>query len=484
MATTFTLIYLGSAPDLDTVEGNLAAENASALNGLVFGSASDPIAKHLATLAPGSTGYAGGNSTAYDPDNTESFTLDGGAQHLHDAAMLYTNTVIRYTDGTTATVQAIVMQDTSGKTYLLPPQGPTADDNSTALTAKPIESVTLGTAARSGGSDVFAMTADRYVITPHDYIIKGTAGDDSIAAAYTGDPEGDRVDNSDALDSSNSDTVLAGAGDDAVFAGPGNDAFFGGTGNDTLDGGATGDDDHVVDLRAYGHRASNVLYDPLHPKDGSVEFLDSNGSVSGALAFSNIEQVTVCITPGARILTNTGEVAVERLRAGDLVLTRDNGYQPIIWIGHRDLSQAELIAAPRFNPVRIAAGSLGPDLPERDMTVSPQHRMLITSSRSELLFGEHEVLVAARHLTHLNGINRFRPKRVSYIHFMFENHEILRADGTWTESFQPGAQTLAGLGAAPRAEILALFPELASGASYAASRMTLKAREARVLIRA
>jgi hypothetical protein len=100
------------------------------------------------------------------------------------------------------------------------------------------------------------------------------------------------------------------------------------------------------------------------------------------------------------------------------------------------------------------------------------------------LFGEHEVLVAARHLTGMKGIDQIATKGISYIHFMFENHEILRANGAWTESFQPGSQTLAGLHSAQRDEILELFPELQDGTAYLAARMTLKEREARVLIRA
>jgi Ca2+-binding RTX toxin-like protein len=241
MATTFNLFYLGTAPDIDTVEGNTTAENASALNGLVFGSASDPVGTHVSQLSPATTGYSGGNSTAYDPDNTESFVINGGAPQVHDSTMIYNNTVIRYTDGTTATVQALVMQDTNGNTYLLPPPGTAPNSYSAALMAKPIETVTLGTAAPSGGTDVYGMTADRYVMTVHDYIVEGTAGNDTINASYTGDPEGDRVDNSDGIDGSNNDTIRAGAGNDVVFAGQGNDSVEGGTGDDTLYGEA-GDD--------------------------------------------------------------------------------------------------------------------------------------------------------------------------------------------------------------------------------------------------
>jgi Ca2+-binding RTX toxin-like protein len=335
------------------------------------------------------------------------------------------------------------------------------------------------------GNDTISTGAGNDAITAgdgNDQILAG-AGDDTVYGGSGEDSIFGLAGNDILYGGAGNDTLIGGDGVDLIYGGADRDVIFGGAG-DTVDGGATGDDYDVLDLRAYGHPGTNIIFDPLDHKSGTVEFLDANGAVTGTMSFSNIEQVIACFTPGTMILTDTGEVAVETLQAGDLVLTRDNGYQPIVWIGRRDLSQAEMIVAPRFNPVRIAAGALGPDLPERDMLVSPQHRMLISTPRSELLFGEHEVLVAARHLTGMKGIDQIATKGISYIHFMFENHEILRANGAWTESFQPGSQTLAGLHSAQRDEILELFPELQDGTAYLAARMTLKEREARVLIRA
>lgn len=249
MATTFDLFYLGVAPEIDTVEGNLTSENHAALNGLVFGSTADPVSSNVASLSPVTSllglvdSYTGGSSSnAYDADNfasNEQFTI-GGVTYTHDATMIYANSVITYTDGTTALVTAIVMQDTNGNLYLLPPpSGPTA--YSTALEAKPILSVTLGTATPANGTDVYGMTADRYVLTLSDYTVEGTAGNDLIDAAYLGDPEGDRIDDTDNLAGTNDDLVLAGSGNDTVRAGEGDDTVFGDDGNDLLDGGAGND---------------------------------------------------------------------------------------------------------------------------------------------------------------------------------------------------------------------------------------------------
>lgn len=183
MATTFTLFYLGVAPEIDTVEGNTTSENHTALNGAVFGSAAAPITGNVQTLSDSPSGnYTGGISSAYDPDNNsfnETFSIDGGPPQTHDATMIYNNTIITYTDGTTAIVNAIVMQDTDGNLYLLPPSsGP--NSYSDALEAKPIESVELGTAAPSGGTGVYGMTADRFVLTPADRDGDGVSDDFDI----------------------------------------------------------------------------------------------------------------------------------------------------------------------------------------------------------------------------------------------------------------------------------------------------------------
>ncbi|MFM7655029.1 MAG: Hint domain-containing protein, partial [Paracoccaceae bacterium] len=180
-----------------------------------------------------------------------------------------------------------------------------------------------------------------------------------------------------------------------------------------------------------------------------------------------------------------GEVAVEDLRPGDRVVTRDNGLQELRWVGSRSLSLADLIVNPALRPVGIAAGALGHSLPERPMMVSPQHRMLMEGARAEMLFGEAEVLVAATHLTALEGVEVKLTAGVRYIHVMFDRHEIICANGAWTESFQPAMRMLDAMETAQAEEVKALFPELADEEfDYPAARMTLKAHEAKVLLRA
>ena len=169
---------------------------------------------------------------------------------------------------------------------------------------------------------------------------------------------------------------------------------------------------------------------------------------------------TRCFTPGTRIATPFGQSPVERLSVGDKVLTRDNGAQRIAWIGKRTLAAADLKEAPELRPVTIKAGALGRGLPFRDMTLSPNHRVLIAEDGAPDGDDATETLVSARHLVDGRGIRPARADAVTYVHFLLDAHQVVLSDGSWTESFEPGKPALDGIGAARRAEILALFPEL------------------------
>ena len=163
-----------------------------------------------------------------------------------------------------------------------------------------------------------------------------------------------------------------------------------------------------------------------------------------------------CFTPGSLIATDKGWRPVESLRPGDKVVTRDNGLRRIAWAGRRDLSFADLHEFPHLRPVLIRKGALGENNPVRDMLVSPNHRFLFTSPQVP----DGEYLQAARHLRHRRGIGTANALGVSYLHILLEAHEVILADGSWTESFHPDDPTLAALGARTRVEILSLFPEI------------------------
>ncbi|PFG63357.1 Ca2+-binding RTX toxin-like protein [Thioclava sp. ES.031] len=330
---------------------------------------------------------------------------------------------------------------------------------------------------------------------PGDDSIMGGLGDD-VLYGQQGEDTLDGGAGSDNLDGGEgNDTLDGGAGADRVYGGDDRDLFVVGSSTDgigdTLDGGEGGDDYDTLDLQGAGPlRVHSTVtdYDPVSGVStyaGTVDFLDGSGNVTGTLEFSNMEDIIPCFTPGTLIATPRGEVPVETLREGDKVLTRDNGIQEVRWAGRAEMSRERLQHAPHLKPVLIRKGSLGNDLPERDMMVSPNHRMLVANDKTALYFEEHEVLVAAKHLVANRGVDTVETLGTSYLHFMFDRHEVLLANGSWTESFQPGDQTLGGMGNSQRQEIFEIFPDLQTAKgrdSYHAARKTLKKHEANVLL--
>jgi serralysin len=314
-------------------------------------------------------------------------------------------------------------------------------------------------------------------------ILNGDANDDEIFGGEGNDVIDGGTGNDTIEGGTGNDMITGGAGEDMLFGGADRDTFTGITDGDKIDGNEEGDDFDTLDLTGSG--PLRVMFDPADSEKGTVRFLDSDGNVTGSARFENIENVIPCFTPGAQVATPQGARSVEELRVGDKVITRDNGIQEIRWVGAKSLDLNGLKAAPHLRPVLIRKGSLGDGLPERDMMVSPNHRMLVANERTSLYFDEREVLVSAKHLVDNKGVAQVDMLGTTYIHFMFDQHEVVLADGTWTESFQPGDYSLKGIGNAQRSEILELFPELKTTqgvADYAAARKSLKKHEAMLLM--
>ncbi len=344
--------------------------------------------------------------------------------------------------------------------------------------------------------------------------VQTLGGDDTYTGSSGDDVVDDQAGTGPGLDGQGNDTFYGGAGNDLIWAGDDDDAFFGGSGADTLNGQAGNDTITFAEGDgAYGGDGDDlfILQDLGEATNGTITIEGGNNVQTtgdtlqlGSLAqwntlnitstgpngqagtitlddgtilnFSEIENI-ICFTPGTLIATPRGARAIETLRVGDLVVTRDHGLQPIRWIRSRTVP-----ALDRFAPVRIRPGVV-PGL-DRDLLVSPQHRMLFNGYRAELLFGESEVLVAARHLIDGVQVTQEFGGAVTYIHMLFDEHEIVYADGAATESFHPGDLALTAISDDAREELFALFPELRiSGSGYGrTARRCLKSHETAILL--
>lgn len=193
--------------------------------------------------------------------------------------------------------------------------------------------------------------------------------------------------------------------------------------------------------------------------------------------------VVPCFTAGTVIETASGLQAIETLKVGDLVMTADHGLKPVRWIGSVKIDQATLDANPHMIPVRISAGALGHNLPVMDLTVSPQHRVLVASKVAERMLGSTEVLVAAKQLLVVDGVDVVETAGgIEYFHFLLDQHEVVFSNGAQTESLYTGPMAMLAVGRAARDEILALFPEIADLDYLApAARPLASGRQARKL---
>ncbi len=142
----------------------------------------------------------------------------------------------------------------------------------------------------------------------------------------------------------------------------------------------------------------------------------------------------VSFTSGTRITLATGEQRlIEDIQIGDRVLTRDDGAQPVRWIGHTVHR-----ATGEFAPIVITAGTLNNT---DDLRVSPDHRLFIYQREDKLGVGRSELLIKARHLVNDTTVFAQEGGFVDYYQIMFDDHQIIFAEGISAETMQVDTRT-------------------------------------------
>ena len=193
----------------------------------------------------------------------------------------------------------------------------------------------------------------------------------------------------------------------------------------------------------------------------------------------------VCFAKGSLIRTIEGQRPIETLAVGDLVWTADQGHQPILWIGVSTLTKPVLLERERLRPIRIRAGALGAFKPETDLIVSPRHRIYVKSIHSAQLTQTDEVLIPAKDLVEIDGIDRVDDGQpMTHYHIIFKDHHIIIANGCLSESFYAGPEALRALSPAARQELYDIFPELMlmTGTLHHPARPFLRGKTARTLV--
>ncbi|MFV0301987.1 MAG: Hint domain-containing protein [Paracoccus sp. (in: a-proteobacteria)] len=370
--------------------------------------------------------------------------------------------------------------------------------------------------------------------------ILGDAGADSLYGEDGNDVIDGGADNDNVFGDGGDDTLMGGDGNDYLAGGVGNDSLLGGAGDDTLYGGANDDimdggtgSDYIYagvgDTATGGDDRDTFYIDTTQLGTGTTITIDGStgagstadydsivlgagltkvaGSWSGTLdadgdSYSGSFQVTdgtntytvnfteieapICFVRGTEIQTEGGLKKIETLREGDMIVTRDSGLKPISWIGSRSFANDGSERARKLSPIRISKGALGENRPDRDLYVSPQHRILVRSQITRRMFGAEEVLIAAKQLLQIDGIEQVSDfDEVQYFHILFDQHEIVYANGVEAESLHTGPEALKSLPPESRREIFAIFPELAevtAGGLRQLARYSPKGKQARKLV--
>ena len=183
----------------------------------------------------------------------------------------------------------------------------------------------------------------------------------------------------------------------------------------------------------------------------------------------------LCFVAGTLIQTAEGEKSVENLQVGDLVVTKDNGLQPIRWIGSRHVS-----ALGKFAPIVFKRGAIGNTT---DLMLSPQHRLLVSDWTVSMFFHQDEALVKAKDM--VNGATIFQKTgdQVHYFHILLDDHALVYANGVAAETMLVGAEAIKSLDEDALEEVMALFPEKFVGGvlSDVPCRTILKSAEGRLV---
>lgn len=242
----------------------------------------------------------------------------------------------------------------------------------------------------------------------------------------------------DIIAGSNGESTLTGdGGNDLLFGNGGNDTITGGAGNDLISGGSG------TDTAVYSGSSSDysVVWDSVLQK---YTVTDNRGGPNDGVdtVLADVERLQflgggpdmiICFMAGTMIRTPAGEVAVEKLARGDLVITSDGRAVPVRWLGRQTVST--VFADPlRVLPIRVRAGALGDNVPARDLLVSPDHALFVGG-----------LLVQAGALVNGTSITRERavPQTFVYYHVEVDDHSLIFAENVPAETFIDNVERLA-----------------------------------------
>lgn len=137
----------------------------------------------------------------------------------------------------------------------------------------------------------------------------------------------------------------------------------------------------------------------------------------------------VCYLPGSMIRTPAGDVAVEHLHPGDMLVAYANGQsvaRAVVWVGRKHMTvQTHLPEADAGYPVRVKANAIADGVPYKDMLITPEHCLFLDG-----VFVPVRMLVNGGSIAYDHTITAY-----DYYHVETQQHSVIMADGALTESY-------------------------------------------------
>lgn len=161
------------------------------------------------------------------------------------------------------------------------------------------------------------------------------------------------------------------------------------------------------------------------------------------------------LTGSASLRTPCGARRADNLRKGDLIVTRDNGLQAVKLVFTRTVTEAEIAADPSLAPVRLKPRSIGPMMPQRDLLVAPDHKVLVPGYRLADMPDTASYLITARDVAEASD-EAFLDRGlgdVTYYNIVFDDHQVFCANGLPVESYVPTEQAVSVLEPDVKADI-------------------------------
>ena len=195
---------------------------------------------------------------------------------------------------------------------------------------------------------------------------------------------------------------------------------------------------------------------------------------------SELPGQSIGLGPMSNVRTPCGARHVSNLRAGDLVVTRDNGLQPVRLIWTRTVTAAEMAADPSLAPICLKPRCIGPMMPQRDLVIAGDHRLLVPGYRLVDLPDASAALIAARDIAGTSDsayVDRSAAE-ITFYNIVFDAQQVFSANGLPVESFFVSEEALARVPASARDDIERVFPDLRSTADgYPPLRYPTTSRE-------